>query len=409
MCFGTAYAGAFQFWQQSGESVGDYAAGAAASADDATTSYYNPAGLTRIKHQDMALSGIANITNSRFKGNATTTTINNFTNNSGTVQGGDIRYIPTLLYAAPISNNWGFGFSVTTPFISRIDYNRYAFTRYALIKSKMDVTDISPALAYKTFGNISIGAGVDYQYLDYSYDQIDTNNTIANDSISSNHIDSWAWGWNAGLLWEALPTTRVGLAYRSKVVHEASGGSDLNGPLTNNVGRVTHAKARIVLPPSVTLSAYHELTPKIILMGTINYTQWAVLKNLILTNIAAASGTSQIVVQRNFKNSWRFAIGPKYKMTEKLTLRGGLGFDQAATKEKYRSVSLVDSNRYIVAFGVGYRFTKTIGVDLGYSHVFMQRTRINRANIYGAENVMFDGNMDNSSDIIGFQLNWEMT
>jgi long-chain fatty acid transport protein len=37
-------AGGFQLWEQDGASIGNYHAGRAASAEDASTAYYNPAG-----------------------------------------------------------------------------------------------------------------------------------------------------------------------------------------------------------------------------------------------------------------------------------------------------------------------------------------------------------------------------
>ena len=46
-----ASASAFQLWEQDSATIGNYHAGRSAEAPDASTSYYNPAGLVRIKNQ----------------------------------------------------------------------------------------------------------------------------------------------------------------------------------------------------------------------------------------------------------------------------------------------------------------------------------------------------------------------
>src|SRR3990167_11188999 len=62
------FAGAFQLWEENGAGTGDYHAGGAAEANDASAVFYNPAGLTRLQHQQIVASGVAIPTYLRFSG-----------------------------------------------------------------------------------------------------------------------------------------------------------------------------------------------------------------------------------------------------------------------------------------------------------------------------------------------------
>lgn len=405
----TAFAGAFQLWPQSAKMVGNYAAGAAASANDPSTAYYNPAGLTRIRHQDIAISALAQITNVKIKGQSTINNVNDFVDNNGITQGGTASYIPTILYAAPISDKWGFGFSMTSPFNSELNYGKNAFTRYALIKSIIHTLDFGLALAYRPFKPISLGFGVDAQRFRGSFDQFDTQTTVANTSTSKNETNDWAYGWNAGLLWEFNPTTRVGLSYRAKIKHHSAGNSKFYGPLTSNNVNRSRVKTNITVPPMTILSIYHEFNDKFALMGTINYIQWREFKSFSLRDVATMGSPNTVTFYEDFRNTWRLIIGADYKVNSLFTLRGALGYDQTPTRNYARSVGIPDANSYIVALGVTYALTDTMSIDAGYSHSFYQHVSINRTQNYGLDNVTTIANVDNSMDIFGLEFNWQMT
>src|SRR5438128_299058 len=63
-----AMGSAFQLWEQDAASVGDYHSGRAAQANDASTAFYNPAGITRINHQQLVLGDVGILSDIKFKG-----------------------------------------------------------------------------------------------------------------------------------------------------------------------------------------------------------------------------------------------------------------------------------------------------------------------------------------------------
>ncbi len=400
-----AFANSFQLWQQSASQIGDDGAGAAASANDATTAYYNPAGLTRIKHQDMALSLLGTITNIKFKGQSNLTpAITGFTN-SGTAQGGDSNFIPTILYAAPLDAQWAFGFSVSSPFNRYINYGQNDFTRYAITESTIKTTDISPSFSYRPFDHFSIGFGADAERVKMEYDRIDTITSTANDAVVTNKLGDWSFGWNTGALWEITQNTRMGISYHAKITHHLSGNSRFYGTGTNG----TRVKSDVYLPPLAMLSLYHDFNNDFALMSTVSYTQWEKFGALTLNNVAGQTSPTTITLQDKMKNAWRFVLGAHYHFSQRFQLRGAIGYDQSPTNNKTRDILMPDANQYIVALGLGYTLNKTVNLDLGYSHAFMQHISVNHTQTYGATNITNIGNLQQNTDLIGLQLNWLMT
>jgi long-chain fatty acid transport protein len=396
----SAFASGFQMWQQSGASVGDYAAGAAAIADDASTAYYNPAGLTRIKHQDVAISLITPIRNVQFDGTETVN-VTGFSDNSGKVQGGGLRYMPTILYAAPISDKWAFGFAVTSPFDSRVNYGSNSFTRYDVVENKVNTYDVNASLAYKIIDSLSVGVGVSFQRLEVYNERIDTpTNNVSGDVVSKNKAKDWRWGYNGGLLWEPSDKTRFGLAYRSRIIHNANGESSYNGNSSD-------AEVHLVIPPTTIFSGYHEFNDHWSLMGSVSYTQWDQVHKFEMTNVAGF--TTPIVIQQQLKNAWNFALGTHYKLNDKFVLRSGIGYAQSPVKDEYSNLNLPDGDQYIIAVGLGYWFTKTMSFDVGYSHIFYKSESVNLTDTFDSRTVTSDGKLNMSDDIIGLQFNWLMT
>lgn len=397
------FAGSFQAWQQSGESVGNYAAGGAAVANDATTAFYNPAGLTRIKHQDAAISTVGKISSVEFHGRINPTPAITGYVNSGNIQGGTTRAIPTLLYAAPVSDKWGFGFIVTSPYETSIDYGRNSFARYAITKNKIYTIDLGPSIAYRVFNWLSIGAGFDAQYLRMTYNQADTTGAnVTNDGLNSNVLTDWVFGWNFGALWEISQDTRFGISYRSRMDHRATGSSKYTGMRSR-------AKLHMELPPTTTFSLFHSFTDWFALMGTANFTHWRIMKNIVLTSAAGPGGTNNITMVQDLQNTWRFVLGATFKPGTLFTIRTGVGFDQSPIKNNSRNLIFTDSDKYLASLGFGYKISDKMSVDVGYTHAFFVHRRINQTQTYGAENLTTTGSIYSSEDTIGAQFNWLMT
>lgn len=417
-----AVASGFQLFEQDGASVGNYHAGYAAEAADASTAFYNPAGITRFKNQQIVLAGAGVSTNIQYKGDVTVSTLTNTGPYGVTSQGGVFAFVPAMHYVTPINDYMGFGFSVDVPFGMKIQYGRTTPLRYVSTLSSVTVVDISPTLAFKVSDKASIGLGPNIQRMDGVFNQTGTFLNEELDSDGINNADGTGYGYHAGVLYEFSPNTRMGLSYHSQVVHHLTGTSDFTGPLATNdaftgPSSSSRSKINLTLPPYTALSVFHQLHPQFSIMASAIYTQWSTIKNLVLQNVAGIitepdvmrSTNITVTIPQYYRNTWNFSVGGDYYATDKITLRSGLGFDQTPVGDTYRNVQMPDNNRYVVAFGGHYQTTKAVGLDLGWMHLFMNKAHINPPpQVTGSEIATTNGSVTGGADVFSAQLTWDI-
>lgn len=416
-----ALASAFQLWEQDATSVSNFHAGYAAAAYDASTAFYNPAGLSRFKNQQLVFAADTVLTSFRYRGNVGVNTINDGDPQSVTAQGGNVSFIPALHYVAPLSDVVAFGFSVDVPFGLMTNYGKSTVLRYATTQTSVEVVDISPVVSFKVTDKLSFGLGPDVQVMKGEFDQVGTNGVTEWDSDGVNRADDTAYGMHAGIMYELNENSRIGLSYHSQVVHHLTGTSDFSGPLVREALEIpsgaitsTRAKLDITLPAYTALSVYHQLNPKVALMGTVIYTQWNTLQNLVLQNVAAvqdleASTNVVVTIPQHFHNTYSASIGGDYFVTDSVTLRAGAGFDQTPVNNTYRNAQLPDNDHYALAVGGHFQATQALGFDLGWTHVFINNAKINPpAQVTGDEIVTTNGNVSGGADVFAAQLVWNL-
>ena len=410
-------ASGFQLWELDAVSIGDYHAGHAAIADDASTSFNNPAGLIRIKNQQVILGAATVLTNFGFKGSVDVDTLGTGPQ-SVTAQGGGFNLVPFGHYAAPITDTVVFGFSVLVPFGLKTDYGRQSIVRYSAMLSSLQVIDYAPALGIALTNRFSIGFGLDVQRMKGQFNQTATAIGEDFDTLSENSGSDTAYGYHLGALYQFSPATRVGLSYHSQVVHHMTGTSTFTGPLANDaVGGAQSSpnlKANITLPPVTSLSGFHAVNSTWDIMGSISYVQWDVVKNIVLQNTSgilnsASTNTLPITINENYRNSWNYTVGTNYHLNEQWIFRGGIGYDQTPSNDVDRNLQLPDSNRVILALGGHYQASKAIGLDFGWTHVFSGNTRINNVTqTVGDETVITNGSVVGNADVYALQLVWDI-
>lgn len=413
-----AMASAFQIWEQDGASIANYHAGYAAEADDASIAFYNPAGIPRIKNQQLIFGADGVVTDIQYKGTVAVNTATNPNPQQVTAEGGLFTPIPFLQYVAPITDRLGFGLSIVVPFGAQINYRRTTFLEYASTYNSIKVVDITPTLGWQVTDQASIGAGPDLQKMSVEFDQTAILGDSSTDTSSTNRADDTAWGYHLGGLYQFNEYSRVGLSYHSQVVHHLSRRSSFSGPLADvindNQPLISRATANITLPPYTAFSLFHRFNPTVSLMGSVIYTQWSIVKNLVMKNLAGIdtgnpSTDIQVVVPQNFSNTWNFSLGGNYYASEAIILKGGLGYDETPVQNQYRNVQLPDNNHYVVALGGHYQASKAIGLDIGWNHVFMHKAHVSPpTQITGDQQTITNGSVTGGADIYAAQITWDM-
>ncbi|MEM9242893.1 MAG: outer membrane protein transport protein [Pseudomonadota bacterium] len=391
-------AGGIQNWTMSANSIGNFGAGIAATANNPDTSYYNPAGMPWIQHQDMGLSLTNNIGNAKYNG-AISNPVSGSSN--GAAQGGTTVLTPNLFYVAPLNKKWEVGFSVTSPYKYELNYGNGAITAPVLSKFRINTVNLTPSLAFRFINSLSVGVGLDIERASIQFNQA----SVGGGSQVDNKLHDWGVGWNGGILWQPAHKTRLGVSYHSYIRHKNSGNSNLTGTITSS-SRVT---SNYRLPADTTLSFYQGIGKRLDLLGSANYTQWS-KTNIVLNNVSTTSGLNNQTVLANLRDSWLFAVGINAHLNKKLVLKTGFGYDQSAVaKNTSSTLILPDANYYVASVGSNYTINDSFNVDLGFSHYFTRKQNINSTTQNASIPVTSQGSIETGRDVAGIQINWLMT
>lgn len=381
--------------------LGDMYAGWAASANDASTTYSNPAGLVRIENKQLVIAGLGIMGHSQFNGVATPPLFP-FGTQVGKAPTRLRGFVPSFYYAAPLSENVVFGFGETVPFALGTNYAPDSTVRYSATKSQIAVIDVGPSLGIKISEKLSFGAGLDIDHMSLILNNMLGFPISVPDSEVHNYLTSWGYGWHSGLLYQFNPTTRLGLNYNSRVHFHANGISTLKNPITPPI-QSTDLNANTTLPDLTQLSLYHALNSRWTVMGTVFYTHWSVLKEFTLKNIVIpGGGTIAATIPFNYRNTFDYSTGISFQATEKWLLRTGVEFLDLPSNDRNRLAFDPIGNAAIVGIGAHYQQNNKLGYDLGYAHGFFQKTTIHNITPFHSEM----GRCSSYTNIVGVQVTW---
>lgn len=366
---GTASASGFQLLEQNASGLGNAYAGSAAVAENASTIFYNPAGMTELKGISVSVGVNAIRPSFKFTNDASTNPTamggGAATGGAGGDAAGSWAPLPNGYMAYQINDQWHVGVGFGAPFGLATEYDNDWMGRYHSIKFDIKTYNLNPSVAYKVNEFLSLGFGVNWQRIEAEY----IKQAVLAPGVSArvtNKLDGDAWGWNAGVTIQPRPDTRIGISYRSTIKHKASGDQNFSNGLSSS------AKAEVELPDTFILSGMHKLNDRWDLLADASWTGWSSIPKLtIISGIATDSLNLQ------FRDTWRFAMGANYKVTDAWKLKMGVAYDQSPVhEEKHRPASLPDNNRTWFSLGLQYAPSKTSTLDVGYTYLMVDKTTV---------------------------------
>ncbi len=188
--------------------------------------------------------------------------------------------------------------------------------------------------------------------------------------------DSWAYGWNAGALWQLTPQTRLGLSYRTKVKHKLEGKSksavfDGTTPVAPGVFPNWNSKGSVDLnlPAIAELSVNHQLTDTVSMQASWMRIYWSSFEEIKVELDNNGNGSPIPTIESNWNDVNRFAVGATWNYTDQLTFRAGIAKDESPVDDKYRTFRIPDTERMWYTVGGSYKLDKNQDVDFGYGYI----------------------------------------
>ncbi|MDB5921074.1 MAG: rane protein involved in aromatic hydrocarbon degradation, partial [Betaproteobacteria bacterium] len=394
MASGASAAG-FQLMEQNASGLGNAYAGQGASAQDASTIFFNPAGMTYLPGKNVV--GAINAIRPSAQFSNTTSTLAPLQTSLGG-NGGDAgawAFVPNAYFSWQLAPQLFVGLGLNAPFGLKTEYDPAWVGRFHAIESELKTININPSIAFRVNNVVSLGAGVSYQKADATLTNAVNYSAAAfgaggvallgaiggagKEGVAKVEGDDWAWGYNFGAMFDISPDTRAGVAYRSSTSYKISGtvafsnrpallaGGLPDGPVT----------ADITLPATASVNLFHKINPQWELLADLSWTEWSRLKTL---NIVRSTGALLATTPLNWRDTWRVGVGANYNINNAWTLRVGTAYDQSPVPDADRTPRIPDQDRVWLAIGAQYRLSKQAAIDFGYAHLFVKDGSVNLCN-----------------------------
>lgn len=405
---GGALASGFQLSEQSASGIGVANAGAAAAAEDASTVFVNPAGMTYLpERHNFSMATTVLDRSTHFTNEGTGGYLNAVVGKPIGDSGGDgggVHAIPMFYYAYAPTPDWRFGMAVTPTFADETSYGEAFTGRYSGQKTSIKVINLNPSVAYKLNDALSVAVGINYARAEVDFKQatvLGPNTTP--DGTGRLTGDGGAWGYNLGVMYQLQPQTRVGFSYRSKIRFH------LKGEKTQTANPTRDITADLTTPDTASLALHHQVNSKWAVLADYTWSGWSSLQKL---EPVYADGTRAVAPLRyNFKDTYRVGLGATYQLNEQWMLRFGTAYDKnPVPSDTFRSMTVPDADRVWLALGAKWRMTPKASLDFGYVHVFVKDARTAR-NVYSnpSETTVVQtirGQFKTSADMLSVQLNY---
>jgi long-chain fatty acid transport protein len=395
-----------------------------AEANDASTIFYNPAGLSRLDGTQISAGATVVVPHSTYNDSGSTHFTGQPTNGTPAKDyAPDAVTAPSLYISKKLNDQWAAGFGLFVPYGAKLDYGNTWSGRYALSNIKLEAITLNPSVSFKLNEHHAFGFGIDAEFMKAELGQaVDVPGTVAalstpagaaqgaalirqivalggnpallrtaGDAHGSNDGKDWGWGFNLGYLYTLDENTRFGLAYRSSISHQLRGSTvwDFSQVTTDQVvnkvlataSRKVNSAALVTLrtPESLSANAFHQFNSKWAGMADVTFTRHNRMENLDIQFPGTDEGTE--VIRQQWKNTVRVSLGGNYAYNDSLTLRAGVAYDESPVQNaELTHAALPDSDRMQYSFGANWKLSPRSSIDFAYSFVDFKDAKINYTN-----------------------------
>ena len=341
-----------------GRSTGMGSAGVAA-VDDTAAMIYNPAAITRIKHERIDIGlGVIRGWNRIFS--------NDFNDNEKCSH--KLYFAPLTGYVRNIDDSplsIGIGEFFTYGAGAEWEYVTPYFVGTRSAKSKAGILKLTPTIAYSLSSELSLGLS-----FDICYGQIMLKGPYGPAYLDLDTADNFGYGYAIGLLYEPTDRLSFGFSYTSET-HLSDLKSDSASLEIAGVDLWHYDDARICdfqQPCRLAIGIAYRLTDRLLLGFDASWQNYSDVTKELKVKLTNGTGPDQkIVIPTGYNDSYSFHLGLDYKLTEHLSLRTGFSYDSKMIPDS-RLLPLVPSvgKGYVPSIGLGYSW-ENYKIDAAWS------------------------------------------
>lgn len=365
---GAASASGFQLMEQNASGIGNAYAGSAAATDNASTIYFNPAGMTQLQDREVSAGIAAPGPSFKFRDQGSRVGAFNSAGDGG--DAGAWALVPNGYLSWALNKDVYVGVGFGVPFGLKTEYDKQWIGAAQSTMFEVKTYNVNPSIAYRLNDQVSLGAGVNWQRVEANYERQATITPAGSVIPIKLDLNDDAWGWNVGALFTLSSLTKVGVSYRSAIQYHTSGTLNVNRGGAGTVG----ASADLKMPDTLIMSVAQKLSDKWEMLGDVSWTGWSSIPKV---DIMRSTGTLAQTLDTEFRDTWRVALGSNYQYNGVWKLKFGVAYDQTPVKgASTRLVSMPDNDRIWLSFGSQWAVDKASRLDLGVSYIVIKDSQV---------------------------------
>jgi long-chain fatty acid transport protein len=312
-----------------------------------------------------------------------------------------------------LNPNMWLGVSLNTPFgLSENFPDNWAGRNYATNGALLATYNAAPSIAYRINDWISVGVGAQIQYARANFSFGIPLGVPPIGSFVNLKGSGMGYGATAGVTLTPTPTTTIGVGWRSAINQK------IEGELVSNTflpfSTLGSINTTVKLPDIVSLGIRQRIDPQWTLMGTVEWTNWS---RIGTSTILQPNGSPALILGQphpvpfQWRDGWFFSGGAEYIWTERLTVRGGVGYEISPVTDQVRTPLVPDNNRVWASVGATWRLSKALHFDLAYTHVWVEDAPINltTGNPSFINPFTYVGNVSGHADVLSLAMVYRLT
>jgi long-chain fatty acid transport protein len=304
----------------------------AASPENASAIYYNPAGITELEGWNAEV-GVHAL--------AITSTYDD-PNGGGSHSKFSVQPVPQFYLTSQVKDSpFTVGLGVFAPYGLAIRWSGDASFRTAGYQGSLTYLTVNPVLAVKLPGHFSIAIGPTF-----NYSQILLEQGITPTSSFKYRGDGSAWGLTCGARWQPLDQLSFGVKYHSPTSLSFDGNASTSGlGLGNsqssvNIPFAQFAAAGVSYRPSTNWNFETD----------VDFTDWHSLDSITFNNTPLGNVTKVF----KWKGTYMFELGGTRYLDNGWFASAGYFYSPNSTTQQYYSPLVPDTNLHVGSLGFGH-------------------------------------------------------
>ena len=311
----------------------------AATADNPSALYYNPAGITQLPGLEIQV-GVLNYfgINTHYESPSGTAADSKF----------EVLPIPQIYCTyAPTNLPLTFGLGVYAPFGLGVVWPESTGFRSLAIESRLQYLTVNPVIAWKINPHLSLAVG---PTINYSKLQLRRGLAAAHDTLNFEGSD-YAYGFNAGLLWQPYPQWSFGANYRSATTLNFQGATRYDPGIYIPTAQTT---ARAHFPQIISGGISWRPTPQWNVEADVDWSDWQTLRTVTLTGTRNIFGFD-LPLQLNWHDSWFYEFGITRYFEHGWFASVGYFYCTETASEKNFTPAIPDTALHVACVGLGHQ------------------------------------------------------